>query len=161
MIMHVDGAHSFYVSQFGIVANTIGIGCSRLILGAGRKPGHYTTQPRPIDVTIDKAKSAGADHTLNLTRQRIPYPDGHFGEVHFEFFPHDQIVANNAIALREAARVTAPGGKLMIDTGKPIDAAQLSQLRQEIQSVLQAEGFTVTENTAAKHLQFEAVRGNP
>src|SRR5215468_4069083 len=54
---------------------------ARLILGAGRNPGHYTTQPRPIDVTIDKAKSAGADPRLNLTRQQIPYGDGHFGGV--------------------------------------------------------------------------------
>ena len=134
---------------------------ARLILGAGRNPGHYTTQPRSIDVTIDKAKSAGADHRLNLTRQQIPYGDGHFGEVHFEFFPNDQIVANNAFALREAARVTAPGGRLIIDTGKPVDAAQLAQLRQEIRSVLEAEGFTVTENTAIQHLQSQAVRGSP
>ncbi len=133
----------------------------RLILGAGRSPGHYTTQPQPIDVTIDRAKSAGADHRLNLTRQRIPYADGHFDEVHFEFFPHDQLVANNSFALREAARVTAPGGRLIIDTGKPLDATQLSQLRQEIRTVLEAEGLTVTDNTAVKHLQFEAVRGGP
>jgi ubiquinone/menaquinone biosynthesis C-methylase UbiE len=132
-----------------------------LILGAGRNPGHYTTQPRPIDVTIDRAKSAGADHTLNLTRERIPYPDGHFGEVHFEFFPNNQMVANNAFALREAARVTAPGGRLRIDTGKPLDATSLALLRQQIRSVLEAEGFTVTENTAVGHLQLEAVRGNP
>ncbi|HZT78846.1 MAG TPA: hypothetical protein VFA26_01385 [Gemmataceae bacterium] len=133
----------------------------RLILGAGRNSGHYTTPPRPIDVTIDRAKIAGADHRLNLTRQRIPYPDGHFGEVHFEFFPYDQLVANNAFALREAARVTAAGGRLMIDTGKPLDATQLTQLHQQIRSVLEAEGFTVTENTAVMHLQFEAVRGSP
>jgi ubiquinone/menaquinone biosynthesis C-methylase UbiE len=132
-----------------------------LILGAGRNPGHYTTQPRPTDVTIDKAKSAGADHALNLTRQRIPYPDGHFGEVHFEFFPNNQMVANSAFALREAARVTAPGGRLMIDTGKPVDVMYLTQLRQQIRSVLEADGFAVTENAAVRHLQFEAVRGNP
>jgi hypothetical protein len=135
--------------------------CPRLILGAGRNPGHYTTQPRAIDVTIDRAKSAGADHTLNLTRSRIPYGDGHFGEVHFEFFPSDQLVARNAFALHEAARVTAPGGKLLIDTGRPPDAAQLKQLRTRIRSVLQSQGLTVVENTTGAHLQFEATRGNP
>ncbi len=49
----------------------------------------------------------------------------------------------------------------MIDTGKPLDATQLTQLHQQIRSVLEAEGFTVTENTAVMHLQFEAVRGSP
>jgi hypothetical protein len=112
-------------------------------------------------VTIDKAKSAGADHTLNLTRTTIPYPDGHFGEVHFEFFPNDQLVANNAHALREAARVTGPGGTLIVDTGKPADVAQLNQLRTQIRSALEGAGFTVKENVTVGHLQFEAVRGNP
>jgi hypothetical protein len=98
---------------------------------------------------------------LSLTRQRIPYGDGHSGEVHLEFFPHDQLVANNSFAWREAARVTAAGGRLIIDTRKLLDAAQLTQVRQEIRTVLEAEGLTVTETTAARHLRFEAARGGP
>jgi hypothetical protein len=154
----LHGEHANQVTTAGVLVHS---NAPRLILGAGRNPGHYTTQPQPTDVTIDKAKSAGADHRLNLTRQRIPYGDGHFVEVHFEFFPHDQIVAKNAFALREAARVTAPGGRVIIDTGKPLDATQLTRLRQEIRTVLEAEGFTVTENTTVTHLQMEAIRGNP
>lgn len=130
----------------------------KLILGAGRRAGHYTTKPGPLDVTIDKAKAAGADIRQDLTQQPLPFPDGHFTEVHFEFFPHAALLAGQGFALQEAVRVTAPGGKIRIDTGRPTTAGELARVRQEIRTMLAAAGFAVTEGSQVQHLQFEALK---
>lgn len=130
----------------------------KLILGAGRKPGHYTTKPGLSDITIDKAKAAGADFRQDLTQQSIPFPDAYFAEVYFEFFPHDALCANQHFALKEAVRVLMPGGLLRIDTGRPTQQVAYARLVQEVRSVLEAEGFVVTENAQVRHLQMEATK---
>jgi hypothetical protein len=130
----------------------------KLILGAGRRPGHYTTKPGPADVTVDRAKNAGADIRQDLSTQSLPFGDSFFAEVYFEFFPYYALLGNKGFALKEAARVTAAGGIMHIDTGRPIGLTERDRVRQEIRALLEAAGFTVAESPATKHLHFEAIK---
>jgi SAM-dependent methyltransferase len=55
-----------------------------------------------------------------------PLASGVFDEVYFEKVPYHVFASDDDVALREAARVLRPGGRLVIETGW---AAPVSEIR--------------------------------
>lgn len=76
---------------------------------------------RMLCAAVVKAERAGLEATFTRGfAESLPYPDGMFDRVVSSLFFHHLSPAQNASALREAARVLAPGGELHVaDWGRP------------------------------------------
>ena len=74
--------------------------------------------------------------------------------VFFERVPFPAFTGRNRGALREAARLLRPGGRVVLETGSAAP-------RHEIVTILRAVGFTHIRVTGRNVLRVTAVLGEP
>ncbi|WP_147116192.1 class I SAM-dependent methyltransferase, partial [Pseudonocardia sulfidoxydans] len=130
-------AHWRLLVQAGIEPGTrvleIGCGTGNLVLlAAGAEPGAVITgiDPDPEAIAWARRKAARAGSAVALQEgfaEEIPMADGSVDRVLSSFMLHHVSAPDRVLALREARRVLAPGGRLHlvdIDRGEPMPLAR-------------------------------------
>ena len=122
----------------------------RLVVGGGR----VATFPvlGAEDISLNIARTA-RPHVLGDIAS-APFQAGQLRTVFFERVPFPAFTGRNSGALREAARMLCPGGRLVIETGS---AAPLN----EIVTLLRAVGCTNIRITGRNFLRVTAILGEP
>jgi ubiquinone/menaquinone biosynthesis C-methylase UbiE len=107
------------VLDLGCGTGTLSLRVKRACPGA--EVSGVDADPRMLRAAVAKAKRAGLE--VAFTRgfaESLPYPDGTFDRVVSSLFFHHLSPTQKACALREVARVLAPGGELHVaDWGRP------------------------------------------
>jgi ubiquinone/menaquinone biosynthesis C-methylase UbiE len=87
----------------------------------GAEVSGVDADPRMLGTAVRKAMRAGLEAAFTRGfAESLPYPDGAFDRVVSSLFFHHLSLPQKASALREAARVLAPGGELHVaDWGRP------------------------------------------
>jgi len=85
----------------------------RLVVGGGHAPGFPPSKAEDVSLNVDA--EAMPDVVGDIAH--APLASGIFDEVYFEKVPFGAFTGGNSIALREAARVLCPGGRVVIEPG--------------------------------------------
>lgn len=120
----------------------------RLVVGGGRTRGFPSG--RVTDISLNISLAAHPDVVGDVAK--APFKSKVFEEVFFERVPFQAFTGDDVSALRESARVLAPGGHLVIETG-------IAAPTQEILTVLRAASFTNIQVTTTGLLRVTATLG--